>query len=241
MAILEQLIKKILTRGVIIAKEKISERAYKIQIHSEAVQHFDFIPGCFIRLGVGIGQEVSSTKDRVRSYSIWDINKAKNTFSLAIATASGGIGAKWVEGCSVGDTVYYKTKKGTFTIDDSADSYLMIGDLSALSHLYVINRYLPKNKQVKSLIYAANVAELYADIDQQYPFDFYHIEAANTKQLLAQVDQIMPSLNGVSRVYIAGDSRDCIALNTYFRKGLQYNPKRIKTKPFWNPTKKGLE
>ncbi len=42
-------------------------------------------------------------------------------------------------------------------------------------------------------------------------------------------------------VYIAGDSRVCVALNHYFRKELHWDSKQIKTKPFWNPEKTGLE
>nr|WP_197482116.1 SIP domain-containing protein [Polaribacter atrinae] len=48
-------------------------------------------------------------------------------------------------------------------------------------------------------------------------------------------------MKGIKMVYIAGDSRVCIALNQYFRKELNWNTKQIKTKPFWNPDKKGLE
>lgn len=149
MALLENFIKIIMDQGVITAKEKLSTSVYKINIKSNAVKSMDFVPGYFIRLGVGINQEVASKKDMVRSYSIWDIDKDKNTISLAIATHSKGIGSQWAENCKVGDIVYYKTKKGKFILDSSADSYLMLGDLSALSHLYIINRYLPDNKQVE--------------------------------------------------------------------------------------------
>ncbi|WP_368855182.1 hypothetical protein [Polaribacter sp. 20A6] len=42
-------------------------------------------------------------------------------------------------------------------------------------------------------------------------------------------------------VYIAGDSRVYVALNHHFRNELNWSTKQIKTKPFWNPDKKGLE
>lgn len=241
MAFIEKIMKKIMDNGVITSKVQLSKSVYKIEIQSEAVKTMDFVPGCFIRLGVGLGQEASSKKDMVRSYSIWSIDKDKNTFSLAIATHSNGIGAQWVKDCMVGDTIYYKTKRGKFTLDTTADSYLMIGDLSALSHLYIINRYLSKDKHVEIIIYNNNITELYADIDNKKPFNFYNIEENNLKEIIAKIDHLLPQLKGAKMAYIAGDSRICIAINNYLRKELQWNTKQIKTKPFWNPDKKGLE
>ncbi|MCI2228864.1 SIP domain-containing protein [Polaribacter sp. MSW13] len=241
MTLLEDIIKTIMDKGEIISKEKISQSVYKIQIQSDAVKTMDFVPGCFIRLGVGIGKDVTSKKDMVRSYSIWDIDQDLKTFSLAIATHSNGIGAQWAEDCTVGDNVYYKTKTGKFTVDNSADSYLMIGDLSALSHLYIINRYLSEDKEIESIIYNINVAELYPDINNNTPFNFYDIEENNLKEIIAQIENVIPNLKGEKMAYIAGDSRVCIAINQYLRNELKWNTKQIKTKPFWNPDKTGLE
>ncbi|MCG1036691.1 SIP domain-containing protein [Polaribacter sargassicola] len=59
--------------------------------------------------------------------------------------------------------------------------------------------------------------------------------------ILKVVKELASKLKGKKMVYIAGDSRVCIALNQYFRKELKWDVKQIKTKPFWNPSKKGLE
>ncbi|MCK0132606.1 SIP domain-containing protein [Flavobacteriaceae bacterium F08102] len=241
MALIENIIKKIMDTGVITSKEQLSKSVYKIEIQSEAIKTMDFVPGCFIRLGVGIGQNARAKKDMVRSYSIWNINKEKQTMDLAIATHSNGIGAQWVKDCTVGDTVYYKTKRGKFTVDTTADSYLMIGDLSALAHLYIINRYLAVDTHVESIIYTKDVSELYADIDNEKPFNFYSIEAYQPKEIIAKIEAITPRLKGVKMAYIAGDSRVCIAIHNYLRKAHKWNTKQIKTKPFWNPNKTGLE
>lgn len=206
MALLEHLIKKIMDKGEIVAKEKLTQSAYKITIRSEAVRTMDFVPGCFIRLGVGIGKQLHSKKDMARSYSIWDIDREHNIFSLAIATHSKGIGAQWAKNCKVGDTVYYKTKTGTFTVDHTADRYLLIGDLSALSHLYVIHRSLSDDKQVESIIYNHDVTELYPDIDHTTPLNFYAIDENNPQAIIAEIEKRMPTLKGAKMAYIAGDS-----------------------------------
>jgi len=241
MGIVESIIKKVLEKGTIIENTKLSESVYKIRIQSEDVASYDFVPGHFIRLGVGIGQDEISMKDKVRSYSVWDIDKEKNTIDLAIATHSQGIGAKWVESCTPNDTVYFIWKKGKFLIDTNADSYLLIGDISALSHLYIINRNLPNTKQVKSFVYSQSNEDFFKDISDNKPFDFHMLNENPSVEIIQELNSIVPEMKGNKMVYIAGDSRVCIALTNYFRKELNWSAKQIKTKPFWNPEKKGLE
>ncbi|APZ47164.1 phage tail protein [Polaribacter reichenbachii] len=242
MSLLENILKKVvLDEAIIHQKEKITPSVYKIKLKSESFKKIDFTPGYFLRLGIGIGNDELSMKDKVRSYSVWDIDKSNGTLDLAIATESNGIGSKWVANCKENETVYFKWKKGNFLIDNSADSYLMIGDLSALSHLYILSRYLPKEKQVESLIYSENLNHLFADINNNKPFNFHSLKQNSIDDILIIIKQIVPKMKGNKMVYIAGDSRVCIALNQYFRKELNWNTKNIKTKPFWNPKKKGLE
>ncbi|WP_116769011.1 siderophore-interacting protein [Maribacter litoralis] len=241
MGIVESIIKKVLEKGTIIENTKLSESVYKIRIQSEDIASYDFVPGHFIRLGVGIGQDEISMKDKVRSYSVWDIDNEKNTIDLAIATHSRDIGAKWVESCTPNDTVYFKWKKGKFLIDTNADSYLLIGDISALSHLYIINRNLPNTKQVKSFVYSQSNEDFFKDISENKPFDFHVLNENPSVEIIQKLNSIVPEMKGNKMVYIAGDCRVCIALTNYFRKELNCSAKQIKTKPFWYPEKKGLE
>lgn len=242
MSLVENLLKKmVLEKAIIDKKEKISNIVYKVRIKSEGIKKQDFQPGYFIRLGIGIGNDELSMKDKVRSYSVWDINKTEGYLDLAISTESHGIGSQWVENCKVGETVYFKWKKGHFLLDNSADSYLMIGDLSALSHLYIINRNLPKSKQVESLIYSQDSNNFFEDINGKKLFKFYQLEENDIDKIFTIVEELVAKMKGNKMVYIAGDSRICVDLNHYFRKILHWNSKQIKIKPFWNPEKKGLE
>ncbi|WP_343329962.1 SIP domain-containing protein [Polaribacter staleyi] len=242
MSLLENILKKVVLQNAIISKKtQISDSVYKIQLKSESIKKAVFQPGYFLRLGIGIGNDDIDFKDKVRSYSVWNINKNEGLLELAIATDSKGIGAKWVVNCKEGDLVYFKWKKGNFLLDETADSYLMIGDISALSHLYILNRNLSNKKQVESIIYSANKSDFFEDIDSSNSFNFYNLEQNSISEILSLVKNITPKMKGIKMVYIAGDSRVCIALNQYFRKELNWNTKQIKTKPFWNPDKKGLE
>ncbi|HTN68324.1 MAG: phage tail protein [Chryseobacterium sp.] len=241
MGIVENLLKMILQEATIENKTKLSETVYQIRLKNESIKSADFMAGYFLRLGIGIENNDVTLKDKVRSYSVWDIDKFNGTMEIAIATHSNGIGAEWAEQCNAGDKVFFKWKKGNFIIDNSADSYLMIGDLSALSHLYIINRNLPKDKKVESILYSEKLNELFADIDGTKPFSFYEMPQNPYKEIIRKIKEIVPNMKGKKMVYIGGDSRICVALNQFFRKELQWETKQIKTKPFWNPEKKGLE
>ncbi|MEQ9378229.1 MAG: SIP domain-containing protein [Imperialibacter sp.] len=242
MGIIEKLLKKVvLQEATIEEKTKLSSAAYKIRLKSESIAKADFTPGYFLRLGIGIDNEDIPINDKVRSYSVWDINKSKGFLDIAIAAHSSGIGAAWAAQSKPGDTVYFKWKKGNFLVDDSADSYLMIGDLSALSHLYMINRSFSKQQQVAGIAYSQDRSELFPDVDGATPFTFYEMPPNPVPEIVEEVKKLVPKMKGRKIVYLAGDSRVCVALNQYFRKELQWDAKQVKTKPFWNPTKKGLE
>lgn len=241
MRFIKDLLKQFLKGNIIVEKQKLGDSAYRIRVQSEEIKIAEFVPGYFLRVGIGLSEESLSMKDFVRSYSVWDIDKTNGTLDLAVATHSQGSGAKWIEHRKVGDRIYFKWKKGNFILDNSADSYLMIGDLSALSHLYVINRNLPKDKKVFSMLYSQHKTELYPDIDGSTPFDFYELPQNPTDEIRKGIMEIVPKMGGKKMVYIAGDSRVCVSLNQYFRRELNWDTKQIKTKPFWNPDKKGLE
>lgn len=242
MSLIENILKSIvLDEAIITEKISLSASAFKISLQSDSIKKTNFPPGSFLRMGIGIGKEDVAMKDKIRSYSVWDIDKSAGYLDLAIATHSNGIGSEWVKDSQLGQSVYFKNKKGSFLADNTADSYIMVGDLSALSHLYMINRNIGKDKQVASIIYSQQKSDLFADIDGSTPFDFYELDQNPNDEIIAKIKEIAPNLKGKKIAYIAGDSRVCVALNQFFRKELHWDTKQINTKPFWNPQKKGLE
>jgi NADPH-dependent ferric siderophore reductase len=241
MGLFKTVIKQIFKEGAVESKNKLSESAYRIRIKNDSIKNVEFMPGHFLRVLIGMNNDNPSREDFVRSYSVWNIDKPNGTIDLAIATHSAGAGAKWVEQISTGDKMFFNWKKGNFILEDNADSYLMVGDLSALSHLYIIKRHLPQGKQVESILYSEHKSDLYPDIDGATPFDFYEMPQNPIEEIFKRVVEIVPKMTGRKMVYIGGDSRVCVALNKYFRNELRWDTKQIKTKPFWNPEKKGLE
>lgn len=62
--------------------------------------------------------------------------------------------------------------------------------------------------------------------------------AESYDELTEKIKGIFGNLSGKKMIYIAGDSRICVALHEYFKKELRNGNKQIRVKPFWNSEKK---
>jgi len=237
MGIIAKLISSILNKATIVYKAQLTPNTYHIRLQGEVLKQANYVPGYFIRIFVGKGKDLAF-EDNIRSYSVWQLDKTAGTLDMAISVHSDGSGSAWAKECHVGDEVAFGWHKGNFIVDDTADDYLFIGDLSALGHLYEINRHLPKGKRTQSIIYDAHTADFFPDIDGTRPFTFYN---CNGDQVLSKVPALISSFSANSITYIGGDSRVCVTIHNYLRRELKWDTRRIKAKPFWNPLKKGLE
>src|SRR5690554_54651 len=165
MGIIENLLKLRLQPAEIVYKAELSASAFHICLKSEKLKYDGFVPGYFLRLGVGMDDESSGIRDKVRSYTAWDYDPVQGIVDLAVATHSHGVGSQWAQRVSIGDQIYFTWHKCKLIVDDTADSYLMIGDLSALAHMYKIRRHLPEKKQVQGIFYSQKKTDLFQDVD----------------------------------------------------------------------------
>lgn len=241
MGIADGILKLVLNKAEIVYKSRLSASVIHIRIRGGSIATASFIPGYFLRIAIGVDNNSLAFRDKVRSYTVWNMDRENWTIDLAVVIHGKGPGSEWAERCKVGDTVLYAWHKGNFILDESADSYLMIGDLSALAHLYEINRNLSKTKTANGIMYSSDKRDLFPDIDGSEPFSFYELPPNDEQTLIRLVKQAVNEMTGKKIVYIGGDSRVCIAVTRYFRKELGWENSQIKTKPFWNPLKKGLE
>jgi NADPH-dependent ferric siderophore reductase len=240
MGILESLATRILNKAEITLKVKLSPTVWHIRLKSGSIAKADYVPGNFLRVLAGKGKDMP-IREKVRSYSVWNIDRDNGSIDMAVCIHSDGPGSAWAKECKVGDTAYFAWNKGNFIVDDTADTYIFIGDLSALGHLYEIYRNLPKEKSILSLIYNHHKADFFNDVDGKRPFDFYELPENPGKELISMLAKLIRMASGKTMAYIGGDSRVCVTLTQYLRDELNWHRSQIKTKPFWNPEKKGLE
>lgn len=240
MNLFESLAKLITLSAKVIYKEKLSENIYHLKIQGDALKNANYVPGYHLRIMVGLGKE-TSFRDKIRTYSIWKFDQNSGIIDLAVCNHSNGPGAQWVQDVQPGESIHFSKPKGKFTLDTSGDYYLFIGDLSALGHLYEIRRHLKPHQKVMSFIYSAHENDFFADIDNLKIFDFHPVEYPQIDPIKQSISEFVSQQTGKGIVYLGGDGRVCVELNTYFKKKLNWSSSQIKTKPFWHPDKKGLE
>lgn len=240
MGVIENIITSVFKQGIVVHKSQLSKTVYHIRIQSASFKNIEYAPGDFLRVFVGKGKTEFSIKGKIRSYSVWHFDREKCELDMAVTTLGKGPGAKWAIDCKVGDITYFIWHKGKFKIDSSADDYVLIGDLSALTTLYDFNRRL-SGKKVYPIIYSHDKDDFFCDIDGKEPFKFNCVPQNSFAEVRIKLKFLKLKLKPNTHVYVAGDSRICVAVTQFLRKEWNWNSRRIKAKPYWNPEKTGLE
>jgi NADPH-dependent ferric siderophore reductase len=239
-SIVDLVVKNIFQQAIITFKAKITPSSYHIKLQADEFKSYAYIPGEHLRLFVGLGKE-TGLDEKLRTYSIWAFDAEQGVVDLAVCTHSSGIGATWAREVNVGDTIYYKGPTAKLVIDHAGSDALMIGDDSALSHLYAIRRSIPATKRVTGLIYAGDKSALYADIDGNRPFNFLELPQNPTDQLIAEISALKDQFPKGTIAYLAGDARVCKDLGRYLRQELKWEGWQVKSKGFWMPGKTGMD
>lgn len=237
-------------KAVIVSKEKIASHTYHLKVQGDDIKNIDYTPGMHMKVVVELTDD-SLQNVKLRSYSIWNYDSQEGTIDVAVCTHSSGLGSKWIEQAEAGDDFCFFLKK-TLIVDDSADNYFFVGDISTLGHFYKINRALPKDKKVFSFMYG-NETDFFPDLDGSKPFNFYmlpsdkHLPAPIDfleEKITAALDKLhkddsikLEASTGSCIVYIGGDARICAELTSFFTRKLGWHPSQIKMKSFWNPDK----
>ncbi|SDX75744.1 siderophore-interacting protein [Paenibacillus sp. CF384] len=240
MGLVESLVKKMSRKAVVVGKRQIADHTYRISMELQGADKMPYTPGEFLRVFVGEGQPVKLS-EMIRTYSVWNYDTQSGIVDIAACTFSSGAGARWAKQVKVGDPVHFAGPKGKFVSDDSGDYYILIGDISALAHLYELNRHIPASKKVFSLVYAENEQSFFADLDGETKLTFRALPPNPVQALIEQIEDITKQAQGRGMVYVGGDGRVCVELHDYFKKKLQWDRGQIKVKPFWMPGKTGLE
>lgn len=218
-------------KGRLIDIKQINRHVFHLKIQSPDFEKMEYIPGFTIDIFLG-NCELSPDLE-TRKYSIWNYEPIHQIIDVAICTFSNGMGAHWVTTLKKDDLIYFKSPKGKLLVDDSANYYYLIGDITSLSHLYEINRNLSVDKKIFSFIYAYNKRDVFPDLDGSFPLDSYIINPLIPETVKQKINALEPKIEGNGIAYILGEPKTVIALHDYFKNEKQWDIKSLKAKPFW--------
>lgn len=217
--------------GIILQKNKIAEHSYHIKIQSPDFSRMQYLAG--FTVDIFLSNPYYNPHSECRKYSFWNYEPVYQIADFAINTFSNGKGAQWVKSLQEGDTIFYKKPTAQLLIDNSGDHYFLIGDVTALAHLYEINRALTVSKQVSSFIYAAQDEDFYPDLDHSFPLKTFTINTFHADIIIALIVLHFPKYTRNTIAYIVGDSKTSIAIYNFLKDHPFYDMKFIYIKSFW--------
>lgn len=221
--------------GVVLVNKQIAGHTFHLKIQSDDFVQMQYVAGFTVDIFLGDPFNDANCEDR--KYSFWNYEPVYNIADFAICTFSNGKGANWIQTLKSGDIVYFKTPKGKLLVDDNADNYLLIGDITSLSHLYEINRSLSVSKGIFSFIYAAQEVDYFPDIDNSFPFHHHIITPTLADMVVAKVIGRLPQNLDEPIAYVFGHPETCIALHNYLKHERNIPTQNLRTKPFWETDK----
>lgn len=217
--------------GIVLEKEQIAEHTFHIKIQSADFAQMKYIAG--FTTNIFLGNPYYEKDCEYRKYSFWNYEPVHQVADFAICTFSKGKGAEWVQTLQQGDTIYFQPPSGKLLIDNNEVHYLLIGDITSLSHLYEIHRNLYVSKNVFSFIYSEQEADIFPDIDKSYPFNHHIINPIFSDEILNSIIKKLPEKLENTIAYIFGHPETCIKVHNYLKAERNISTQNLRTKPFW--------
>ncbi|MCP1996079.1 FAD-binding oxidoreductase [Flavobacterium sp. HSC-61S13] len=217
--------------GVILQKRQIALHTYHIKIQSAYFSRIKYQAGLAIE--VFLSNPYYDSGSVARTYSFWNYEPVYNTVDLAINTFSNGRGSRWVKSVQLGDVIFFKPPSAQIPLDETADEYLLIGDVTALSHLYEIHRAIAVSKRVSSLVFSANSADFFADIDNSFPLTSIIVNSLKPELIVEHIPQCFSQQTPNAIAYIFGDSKTTSLLENYLKQHPSFNLRKIHVQNFW--------
>ncbi|NCT73728.1 MAG: hypothetical protein GXC78_04310 [Chitinophagaceae bacterium] len=193
--------------GSVLENKQIASHTFHLKIQSSDFIRMKYIAG--FTADFFLGNPLVDLHCEDRKYSFWNYEPVYQVADFAICTFSNGKGAEWIQTLKKGDSVFFKPPEGKLLADNNAGNYLLIGDITSLSHLYEINRNLSISKNIFSFIYAQQKADLFPDIDNSFPLNHHIINSTPPDIVVKEISRCLPENLDDTIAYIFGHPEIC--------------------------------
>jgi NADPH-dependent ferric siderophore reductase len=213
--------------ATVVAHSRVAAHTYHVRLRGESLRHLPYLPGYTVDVQLG------GPSAPPRKYSVWNYEPETGLLDLAVCTFSGGAGAHWVQGLRVGAAVLLRPPRGKLTLLDGYNTYYLLGDVTALAHLYELHRNLRLSQEAVGFVYAHAAADVFADLDGSFPLPYQVVHPLRPAKVVAQVRELLPPAPGHDVAYITGEPATCVALTHLLREEWGLPSQQVRTKPFW--------
>jgi NADPH-dependent ferric siderophore reductase len=237
-ALPEKIRAKLGRRGRVTEVEMLTRRMKRIRFADESLRYLDWQPGQHLRVQVDSFLRLG---DAVRTYSIWQYQPNAGIIDLVILLHGRGPGSRWAAALQPGALVTFFGPSGKFILEPGARYHLFAGEETGAVAIQAMLRALPSNAEVYGCLEADTAADPLPTVN--HALDWVYREgkpASPASGLVTAVRKLeLPSYPGVA--YLAGETKTCLALRNYLLKERGWPARNIRTKPFWEEGKTGLE
>jgi NADPH-dependent ferric siderophore reductase len=200
------------------------------------------VPGQQVRVRVADPRDPRNwlrMMDILRTYSIWQHDA--DGFELCVFDHGGeGPGERWARALSVGDTIYFGRPEGSFTLHGEDTYHVFAGEETAAVAFGAMLRALPANVTAYGVIEVDEPRDQLA-LDREFRWLYRRGQSAASSETLVNglAELPLPSHAGVA--YLAGEARTIQMLRHHLVSERGWPRRRVRTKPFWTPGKRGLD
>ncbi|GLW04880.1 hypothetical protein Misp01_00100 [Microtetraspora sp. NBRC 13810] len=242
------LLERVLVTGTIEAVETVTPSMRRIRIVGPAMAGLTWTPGQHVRVLVGgpfqaRGLLTGAVKDALRTYSVWRHDPTWEALDLVGFDHGGDApGATWVREARCGQEVTFTRPRGDFAVRPDAPYHLFAGEETASVAFGAMMRALPAGGRVLGVVEADTPAD-HLDLpcgDELVRICRHGAPAAASQALVAAVrDLDLPGTPGVA--YLAGEARTIQAVRAHLVQERGWDRRRVVTKPFWTPGRRGMD
>lgn len=180
----------------------------------------------------------SIPRPTMRSYTIRYFDKSKRILTLDfVVNRHDGPATNWARSAKIGDYVGIAGPGPLKLTDYSADSYLLIGDITSMNAL---NGYAARFKSQAEVTYIITVPSRADKIEMDIPSNRLHwlVEDENSETITELIEKLAIPLTAETRVFMGLEARAIRPLRTLFQETFSIDRKQIYAVGYW---KKGVD
>jgi NADPH-dependent ferric siderophore reductase len=177
-----------------------------------------------------LGKDSEGPKPAMRDYTPRRIDLAAGELDIDFVIHGDGPASTWAEQAREGDTLYIGGPRSSLIVDDVFDSYLLIGDETALPAIGRRLEELPTNRQVLAVI------EIENDAERQPLLERAGVEVIWVNRRQQDLEQVVQGLSlppGQLYAWIATEAGLSRRLRRILLEDFRLNEDQVKAAGYW--------
>jgi NADPH-dependent ferric siderophore reductase len=231
--------------GPITELEYLTPTSLRVRLAGPRLVGLSWAPGAHVRVRISPILPTLlrlKARDSFRTYSVWDSDPDHGWIDLVLFKhhVAGAVGAEWAASLILGQYVVVLRDTRAIKFRPDANWYLFAGEETAAVAFASLMRAIPTDTQVLG-VHQAEADGYHIDLPRPLsPICRHGAPAASSQQLVDAVAALdLPESPGLA--YLAGEARTIQMVRSHLVEHRGWRRQDIVTKPFWTPSRRGMD